>query len=56
MYIINNMKYTALTLVINDNMCFKVKEIGVLHPIQQPESYWDRPAAMSLVGVEPTQR
>ena len=33
----------------------KVK-VGVLHPIQQPGPYWDRSSALSLVGVEPTQR
>ena len=34
---------------------YKVKG-GVLRPVQQPGSYWDRSSAMPLVGVEPTQR
>ena len=34
---------------------FKVKDkVGVLHPIQQSGSYWDRPSPLSLVGVEAT--
>ena len=31
-------------------------KLGVLRPVQQPGSYWDRSSAMPLVGVEPTQR
>ena len=33
----------------------KVK-VWVLHPVQQPGSYWDRSSALPLVGGEPTQR
>ena len=33
----------------------KVK-VGVLRPIQQPGSYWNRSTALPLVGVEPTHR
>ena len=33
----------------------KVK-VGVLYPVQQPGSYWDRSAALSLVQVKSTQR
>ena len=33
----------------------KVK-VGVLIPVQQPGSHWDRSSALSLVVVYPTQR
>ena len=34
----------------------KVKvEVGVLCPVQQPGSYWDRSLALPLVGLKPTQ-
>ena len=32
----------------------KVK-VGVLRPVQQPGSYWDRSSELPLVGVEPTE-
>ena len=32
----------------------KVK-VGVLHPVQQPGSYWDRSSELPLVGLEPTE-
>ena len=31
----------------------KVK-VGVLRPVQQPGSYWDRSSELPLVGLEPT--
>ena len=32
----------------------KVK-VGVLRPVQQPGSYWDRSSELPLVGLEPTE-
>ena len=32
----------------------KVK-VGVLRPVQQPGSYWDRPSELPLVRLEPTE-
>ena len=32
----------------------KVK-VGVLRPVQQPRSYWDRSSELPLVGLEPTE-
>ena len=32
----------------------KVK-VGVLRPVQQPGSYWDRSSVLPLVGLEPTE-
>ena len=32
----------------------KVK-VGVLRPVQQPRSYWDRSLELPLVGLEPTE-
>ena len=34
----------------------KVKvKVGVLCPVQQPGSYWDRSSELPLVGLEPTE-
>ena len=34
----------------------KVKvKVGVLSPVQQPGSYWDRSSELPLVGLEPTE-
>ena len=35
-------------------VCSKVK-VGVLRPVQQPGSYWDRSSELPLVGLEPTE-
>ena len=32
----------------------KVK-VGVLRPVQQPGSYWDRSSELPLVGLEPKE-
>ena len=32
----------------------KVK-VGVLRPVQQPGSYWNRSSELPLVGLEPTE-
>ena len=29
--------------------------VGVLRPVQQPGSYWDRSSELPLVGLEPTE-
>ena len=34
--------------------CNTVK-VGVLRPVQQPGSYWDRSSELPLVGLEPTE-
>ena len=36
------------------NVTDKVK-VGVLRPVQQPGSYWDRSSELPLVGLEPTE-
>ena len=36
------------------NVKTKVK-VGVLRPVQQPGSYWDRSSELPLVGLEPTE-
>ena len=37
-------------------MFLKVKvKVGVLRPVQQPGSYWDRSSELPLVGLEPTE-
>ena len=33
----------------------KYLEVGVLRPVQQPGSYWDRSSELPLVGLEPTE-
>ena len=30
-------------------------KFGVLSPVQQPGSYWDRSSELPLVGLEPTE-
>ena len=30
-------------------------KVGVLRPVHQPESFWDRSSALSLLEVGPTQ-
>ena len=30
-------------------------KVGVLRPVQQPGSYWDRSSELPLVGLEPTE-
>ena len=47
------MKVTEPTNWIS-SMVFKVK-VGVLRPVQQPGSYWDRSSELPLVGLEPTE-
>ena len=43
------------------NLCKKVftivtkVKVGVLRPVQQPGSYWDRSSELPLVGLEPTE-
>ena len=43
----NALLQIAVTLI-------KVK-VGVLRPVQQPGSYWDRSSELPLVGLEPTE-
>ena len=45
------------TLAVKYILCTqrsKVK-VGVLRPVQQPGSYWDRSSELPLVGLEPTE-
>ena len=42
------------------NACIQKKvsrktKVGVLRPVQQPGSYWDRSSELPLVGLEPTE-
>ena len=30
-------------------------KVGVLRPVQQPGSYWDRSSELPLVGLKPTE-
>ena len=39
---------------VSGNPTSKVK-VGVLRPVQQPGSYWDRSSELPLVGLEPTE-
>ena len=32
-----------------------IDKVGVLRPVQQPGSYWDRSSELPLVGLEPTE-
>ena len=44
----------GLVLLLNIKNWSKVK-VGVLRPVQQPGSYWDRSSELPLVGLEPTE-
>ena len=35
--------------------CRSLDKVGVLRPVQQPGSYWDRSSELPLVGLEPTE-
>ena len=41
-------------IIVSFNLLLKVK-VGVLRPVQQPGSYWDRSSELPLVGLEPTE-
>ena len=41
-------------LTLDGKYWSKVK-VGVLRPVQQPGSYWDRSSELPLVGLEPTE-
>ena len=48
---------TLISFLEIGSSCFiwtKVK-VGVLRPVQQPGSYWDRSSELPLVGLEPTE-
>ena len=47
-------KSAVVTPVIKKSSLSKVK-VGVLRPVQQPGSYWDRSSELPLVGLEPTE-
>ena len=49
-----NMDVRALIGHKTESPRSKVK-VGVLHPVQQPGSYWDRSSELPLVGLEPTE-
>ena len=40
----------------NEFLCVVLgSKLGVLRPVQQPGSYWDRSSELPLVGLEPTE-
>ena len=46
--------FSVLLLHFLPALWTKVK-VGVLRPVQQPGSYWDRSSELPLVGLEPTE-
>ena len=46
----SNDNLVPISMVVSST---KVK-VSVLHPVQQPGSYWDRFSSLSVVGVGPT--
>ena len=46
--------HTTYTHIEHLQPIAKVK-VGVLRPVQQPGSYWDRSSELPLVGLEPTE-
>ena len=50
---VKNFVEIALSCSVSE---IKVKvKVGVLRPVQQPGSYWDRSSELPLVGLEPTE-
>ena len=48
--------FTPLTSLMKDQVASMTKvKVGVLRPVQQPGSYWDRSSELPLVGLEPTE-
>ena len=45
----------ACLLSITQLFKFDKVKVGVLRPVQQPGSYWDRSSELPLVGLEPTE-
>ena len=48
------LNYERTVCGIHNFNTLKVK-VGVLRPVQQPGSYWDRFSELPLVGLEPTE-
>ena len=46
--------FLIFTGKVGNCKCTKVK-VGVLRPVQQPGSYWDRSTELPLVGLEATE-
>ena len=49
------MPYTHKVAKIHTNCSTDKVKVGVLRPVQQPGSYWDRSSELPLVGLEPTE-
>ena len=61
-YFENLFRFTYIDFVFSSyglkdmHTLLKVKvKVGVLRPVQQPGSYWDRSSELPLVGLEPTE-
>ena len=52
-FIISKNSGVILMKLVNPGM--SVAKVGVLRPVQQPGSYWDRSSELPLVGLEPTE-
>ena len=49
-------RYYFIYIVLNSFNCKLGKvTVGVLHPVQQQGSYWDRSSELPLVRLEPTE-
>ena len=49
-------KLYYLHILIESDFIFDLSfKVGVLRPVQQPGSYWDRSSELPLVGLEPTE-
>ena len=47
--------YLFLLMLLKLLVLWSKVKVGVLHPVQQPGSYWDRSSELPLVGLEPTE-
>ena len=53
---VNSILNVTLTKIFHLPLIQRSKvKVGVLRPVQQPGSYWDRSSELPLVGLEPTE-
>ena len=52
---ISLMKINNIIVVLHTGIILSKVKVGVLRPVQQPGSYWDRSSELPLVGLEPTE-
>ena len=55
LYELQHINLLCLYLPKEDGVSPDADKVGVLRPVQQPGSYWDRSSELPLVGLEPKE-